>query len=98
MSRLIYWSLGDLVSEVKKEDLIETGDILPVKAIIRETGFETSVNPTEEYSKMLSELTEDPKRNRLIASDVAREARNGGGICVWFCLTGKSTVRHSRPS
>jgi superfamily II DNA or RNA helicase len=31
---------------------------------------------------MLSELTQDPKRNNLIALDVTKEAKNGGGICL----------------
>jgi len=31
---------------------------------------------------MLSELTEDYRRNWLIISDVAKEARNGGGVCL----------------
>jgi superfamily II DNA or RNA helicase len=31
---------------------------------------------------MLSELTENPERNTLIAGDVAREAGNGGGVCL----------------
>ena len=31
---------------------------------------------------MLSELTQDLERNLLIASDVASEANNGGGICL----------------
>ena len=31
---------------------------------------------------MLSELTEDGPRNELIVQDVAREAMNGGGICL----------------
>ena len=31
---------------------------------------------------MLSELTQDPARNALIALDVAREAGNGGGVCL----------------
>jgi superfamily II DNA or RNA helicase len=31
---------------------------------------------------MLSELCEDPRRNALIAHDVAREAGNGGGTCL----------------
>ena len=31
---------------------------------------------------MLSELTRDPARNALIARDVAREAGNGGGVCL----------------
>jgi len=82
LSRLIYWHLGDLVHEVKKEALLETGDILPVEVVTRETDFRTWRDASEEYSTVLSELTEDPERNALIAADVAREARNGGGICL----------------
>lgn len=29
LSRLIYWSLGDVVHEVSKKDLLKTGDVLP---------------------------------------------------------------------
>ena len=82
LSRLIYWHLGDVVHEVKKEDLLQTGDIVPAEVIIRETGFRTWLDPSEEYSTMLTELTRDPERNQLIASDIAREAKNGGGICL----------------
>jgi len=82
LSRLIYWHLGDVVHEVKKEDLLKTGDIVPAEVIIRETNFRTWLDPSEEYSTMLTELTRDPERNQLIASDIAEEAKNGGGICA----------------
>jgi superfamily II DNA/RNA helicase len=35
-----------------------------------------------EYSKMLSELTTDDERNRLIAADIARESQNTPGVCL----------------
>ena len=82
LSPLIYWHLGDKVHEIKKDDLIKTGDVLPVEVIVRETDFRPWHDPSEEYSKMLSELTEDPERNALIAHDVACESKNGGGICL----------------
>ena len=82
LSRLIYWHLGDVVHEIKKEDLISTGDILKAEVVTRETSFNTSLNASEQYSKMLSELTMDTQRNSLIASDVVRESRNGGGVCL----------------
>jgi superfamily II DNA or RNA helicase len=82
LSRLIFWHLGDLVHKIEKETLIESGDVLDAEVITRETDFETSFDPSEQYSQMLSELTKDRQRNQLIASDVAREARNGGGICL----------------
>jgi superfamily II DNA or RNA helicase len=82
LSRLIYWSLGDVVHEISKDQLLRTGDILPVEVIARPTEFKTSLNPSEEYSKMLSQLTQDTMRNKLIASDVARETRKGKGVCL----------------
>ena len=82
LSRLIYWHLGDVVDEVKKDDLLQTGDIVPAEVIIRETNFRTWLDPSEEYSTMLTELTRDPERNQLIASDIAEEAKNGGCVCL----------------
>lgn len=82
LSKLIFSHLGDVVYEIKKDALIDTGDVLRADVIVRETNFESGHDPSKEYSKMLSELTEDPDRNTLIACDVAREAANGGGICL----------------
>jgi len=82
LSRFIYWYLGDVVHEVSKENLLKTGDVLPVKVITRQTEFRTSLNPSEQYSRMLSELTQDTARNRLIAWDVATETRKDEGVCL----------------
>jgi superfamily II DNA or RNA helicase len=82
LSRLIFWHIGDIHHEVDKADLIENGDILQAEVITRETDFRPYYDPTEEYSKMLSELTENLDRNLLIASDVASETNNGGGILL----------------
>jgi len=82
LSRLIFWHLGDLVHEVDKSQLVENGDILKAEVVFRETNYSTYLDASEEYSKMLSELTQDFERNRLIASDVAKEADNGSGVCL----------------
>ncbi|MCK4518140.1 hypothetical protein KAT92_05150, partial [Candidatus Babeliales bacterium] len=78
LSKLIYWHIGDIAHEVDKADLIENGDILQADVVIRETNFNTILDPSTQYSKMLSELCQDQERNWLIASDVACEAKNGG--------------------
>lgn len=65
-----------------RADLLRNGDIIQSEVIVRETDFRITFDPSEEYSKMLSELTQDPERNRLIAYDVAREARKEKG--VWW--------------
>jgi superfamily II DNA or RNA helicase len=82
LSKLIFWHLGDRHHEVKKSLLIQSGDILSVEVIVRETDFKPYHDPVKEYSKMLSELAADDKRNRLIAADVAYEAENNAGICL----------------
>ena len=98
LSKLIFWYVGNVVFEVKKEDLIETGDVLPAEVIWRETNFQPYSDPASEYPQMLSELTEDAKRNSLIADDVAKESRNGGGTCLvlsdrkYHCATLKNLL------
>jgi superfamily II DNA or RNA helicase len=82
LSKLIFWHLGDVHHQVEKNDLIRTGQVLPADIIFRETEFKPYYDPVQEYSKMLSELTLDDDRNRLIAADVAAEAGSHPGICL----------------
>jgi superfamily II DNA or RNA helicase len=81
LTKLIGWHLGRKI-EVKQADLTEADIILDVEVITRETMFTSSYDASEEYTRVLSELTEDADRNQLIAADVIREATNGGGICL----------------
>jgi superfamily II DNA or RNA helicase len=89
LSRLIYWYLGDKIHEVEKENLVEAGAILSAEVFIRETQFYPTCDPSEEYSRMLSELTLDPARNALIVQDVAWEVAKGKGVCL--ILTDRKT-------
>jgi superfamily II DNA or RNA helicase len=82
LSRLIYWYVGDVAHKVDAVALVEAGHVLPADVVWRETDFEPTFDPSTEYSQMLSELTRDASRNALIADDVAREAGNGGGVCL----------------
>jgi superfamily II DNA or RNA helicase len=82
LTRLIYWFLGDLVHEVDTTALQEAGHILKAKVIWKDTDYQTDLDPSEQYSRMLSELTQDHERNMLISRDVIREAQNGGGTCL----------------
>ena len=50
--------------------------------IIRTTQFEPYFDPVNDYSRMLSELTADDTRNRLIASDVSEAVHSGSGVCL----------------
>lgn len=82
LTRLIYWYLGDRAHAIEPEALQESGDILRAEVIQRETDFRTYLDASEEYSSVLSEITEDTERNALIVSDVAKETNNGGGVCL----------------
>jgi superfamily II DNA or RNA helicase len=82
LSKLIFWFLGDVHHEIDKGGLIASGDVLSADVVFRETDFVPSFDPVSEYSKMLSELTQNDMRNRLIASDIANEVRDHAGVCL----------------
>jgi superfamily II DNA or RNA helicase len=82
LSKLIFWHLGDVHQKIDQSRLVESGDVLPAEIIIRETDFKPYYDPVNEYSKMISELTSDDDRNRLIASDVAQEVHQNDGVCL----------------
>jgi superfamily II DNA or RNA helicase len=82
LSKLIFWHLGDVHQKIDQRRLVESGDVLPAEIIIRETDFKPYYDPVNEYSKMISELTSDDDRNRLIASDVAQEVYKNDGVCL----------------
>ncbi|MBU3949702.1 MAG: DEAD/DEAH box helicase [Proteobacteria bacterium] len=91
LSKLIFWYLGDVRHEIDKTALIEKGDLLPAEVIVRETDFNPFFDPVNEYSKMLSELTSNDGRNHLIASDIAKESKDGDGKC---CLVLTDRKKH----
>ena len=82
LSKLIFWHLGDVHHEVDKVQLEENGHILKADVVVRLTSFEPYFDPVNDYSRMLSELTADDARNRLIAADVEKEVRSGKGVCI----------------
>ena len=82
LSRLIFWHLGDVHHKIDRNHLVRTGDVLAAEVIVRETKFKPYYDPVNEYSKMMSELTLDDERNRLIASDIAKEAAHNEGVCL----------------
>lgn len=83
LSQLIFWHLGDVHHEIRRQRLVQSGDVLSAEVIFRKTDFEPYFDPVHDYSRMLSELTADDARNRLIAADVAQEvSENHGGVCL----------------
>ncbi len=64
LSRVIFWHLGDRRHEVKKADLLERGLLSQAQVVWHQTNFDTVLNASEQYSKVLSELTQDQQRRR----------------------------------
>lgn len=82
LSKLIFWHLGDVHHQVDRQRLVKSGSVLAAEVTFRKTDFKPYSDPVQEYSKMLSELTADDARNRLIAADVAKEVALQPGACL----------------
>lgn len=76
LTKLIFWFAGPVRHIVPKKYLVDEGYILMPKVIRKRTDFDTDINPIKQYSKMLSALTKDDKRNNQIALDVADVLKN----------------------
>jgi superfamily II DNA or RNA helicase len=80
LDNLISWHLGERVHSVAQAELTDNGAILPFKVKWVKTEYETDLDPSNQYTEMLSELTQNDQRNRLICREAAAQVRNGGGI------------------
>jgi len=83
MTNLIYWFLGDQVHKIEPDGLREDGHILTADVVVRKTDFKAYSDPKNEYAKMLSELSSDLHRNRMIVQDVADIVNSEEeGVCL----------------
>jgi len=80
LTKLIYFYLGRRVHLVDPRELQESGAVLKPEIILRPTAF--VYNYRNDYAAMMSCLTLDDDRNRLIASDVIKESKSGRTILV----------------
>lgn len=78
LDRLIFWYVGPIRHKVNKNKLEKDGYIMMPRFIMRETDFVPHHDPISEYSKMLSELTQNGPRNDLIVKDISEEK----GACL----------------
>jgi superfamily II DNA or RNA helicase len=82
LTRLIYFHLGDQVHQVDGQNLVDAGDICRAEVVTIQTEHQTRLEPTTEYSRMLSELCEDEPRNKLVALSLIQESQHLGGIVL----------------
>jgi superfamily II DNA or RNA helicase len=82
LTRLIYFHLGNKIHEVSGGMLVDDGHICKAEVETIETAFRTEIDGSTEYPRLLSKLTGDPDRNRLIVQTAVREARESRGITL----------------
>ena len=80
LTRLIYLYCGDRQHKVNQAMLFETGAILRPEVIQVPTDFDYNYN--DDYSKMLTELTEDLDRNQLIIDCILATSTNKTALIV----------------
>ena len=77
LTRLIYFYLGEKQYEVPAAQMVDEGRICRAVVKTVDTAFSSLVDGSAEYSKLLSELTQDECRNELISSTVAGSESTG---------------------
>ena len=80
LSRVIFWHIGDVTGSIDKQDLLDNGNLCQAEVKWIKTEFNTLIDASANYSKALSELTEDYNRNRLVSDTIAKN--NGTGISL----------------
>ncbi len=80
LSKVIFWTMGDVTGRIDKQALLNNGNLCRAETQWIKTNFSPSVDASEFYSRALSELTEDDARNWLICQTVA--VNNDHGITL----------------
>jgi superfamily II DNA or RNA helicase len=78
LSNVVFWYVGDVTGRIDKQNLLASGNLCDAEVRWVETAFDTQTDTSDYYSRVLSELTEDYPRNRLICDTV--ESYQGTGI------------------
>ncbi len=77
LSDVIFWHIGDVTGRIDKLNLLASGNLCDAEVRWVETKFNTLTDTSEYYSQVLSELTEDYPRNRLICDTVEKHEVSG---------------------
>lgn len=82
LSSLIFWALGGVIHKVDRAHLRKTGAIMEPEIVPVKTSYRFWGDPSRQYSKMISHLTQDQDRNRLIVSTVLQELKGQEGTLL----------------
>jgi superfamily II DNA or RNA helicase len=77
LTKLLEYSLGEIVTEVDKEELVQAGRIVRARTQWVRTRFSTELDASQDYAGAIRELTLDTERNRLLCRTIAEEPSPG---------------------
>jgi len=75
LTKLLYFSLGDVVARVDKDELVQSGIIVEAETQWVRTKFQTDGNASTDYSRVVTELTRDTDRNNLICRTISQAGK-----------------------
>ncbi len=83
LTKLIFWFVGPQRHAVSRQELIASNDLLNAEVHFRVTQFSTRLNASNEYAKVIRELTRDESRNQMIVADVLHvKSKESGTILI----------------
>ena len=82
LSKVIQWNLGPIVHKVPQKALTEAGHVLKPEIVWRPTMFKTELNPSEQYSRVISEVVNNCERNEQIIHDVLEAISENGNTSL----------------
>lgn len=80
LSKLLSYYIGDIRHIVPDEELIKYKKTITPKIVIKKTDFFTK--NSDDFTWMISDMTQDKARNRLIVKDICKEANKGNNCLV----------------
>ena len=93
LTDFIFWTLGNLLYEMPKKDLVQEGKIIKPKIIITETdilfGELSNGDVDSTYTGLIKELKVSDERNNMIATDI-HEAYHENFSCILIISDHKS--------
>lgn len=82
LTKLIYWFIGPKRYEIPIEEMRNKKAITEVDIVFKNTDFLTRLNASDNYAKVIKLITEDEKRNNMIAADAIMESKNGTALIL----------------
>ncbi len=72
LTKLLYFTLGDIVADVETDRLVTAGRIVNAQTQWVKTKFNTELDASRDYTKVITKLTQNFDRNRLICEIVSK--------------------------